>query len=191
MQQIIDGVLEGIGGGLIAALFPLVVLPMIYALVGANKRERRDRAAEALRLDADIARGLADLSQSAADDAMKARLRAMHDVAMADFVQKAQAHFDLQKSVEAAPEKQYVLLPPPRGFFGLVWSFFAILWVFILTLLVVLVAIGVVVNPPPGDTLVSLVFGMALLLGIGVGLTMLFRRFAFMSARRAARRARG
>lgn len=183
-EGLVSALWEALGASVLAPLFTVVVLPLLYGLVGFNKREQREKAAQALRLDAELARNLGDLARDATDPSDKARLTKMHAHALSDFMGKAQDHFETQADLAAKPEKQYVILPWPRGLFGWIWSFFAVSWFAFF----VMALIAVVLSPPSMDAktgaeAVGFLIGYAIVLGILLGIAMLFRWFAFMSAR--------
>ena len=181
-QELLSGAWQGVGQSLLAPILTLIVLPVIYGLVGANKRERRERVAQALRLDVDLARGLADLSQTAQDNATRARLKAMHDEAVADFLTKAEEHYEMQRSIGERPYRDKLLLPNPTGFFGFVWSALAIFNSFVAVFLAIAFVI-LMLSPPEDRNVYNQAIGFTFLLVVFIGLTLLFRWAAFRSAK--------
>ena len=64
---------DALGQSVVAPLLSLVILPVIYRLVGANKRERREQEQQSIRLIMDLERGLGDLSAAAPTPAERER----------------------------------------------------------------------------------------------------------------------
>lgn len=177
-----------LGEVILAPLASLVILPLLSGIVGFNQRQQREKAAQELRLDADLARGLAELADKAKDDETRARLNRMHDSAFSDFMEKAQAHFEEQKELEKRPDKRYVILPKPRGFFGVLWSIGAVFW-FMMSALFIAALATVQMDPADGTAeMVGQVIGMLIVVAFPIGVMMFFRWLAFLSARRAGRR---
>lgn len=181
--------LEAVTSSLLAPIISVIILPVLYGLVGYNKRERRERVAEDLRLDADLARGFAELAERARDPATQDRLRVMHERVLSDFMDKAQRHFQDEQEKKSRPDKKYVILPKPRGLFGGVWSVVAV--ISFMFAVMGLVTVFILPGQLPEEASeareaaqVALAVGVSVWLAIGF----LFRWLAFTSAKIAAAR---
>lgn len=172
---------EAFSAGVIAPLVSLIVLPIIYRFVGITKRERREREQAALRMTMDLARGLKELAEATSDPRSRQEYQSMRNHVLADFFEKAKAHFDEERNLIEHPETRYWLLPRPRGLFGGIWAVLTVA----LSAIGLMLMVGVVIaiyqdtETEPHIMIISAVILMILILAP----VFLFRWFAFISAR--------
>ena len=177
---------EALGSGLVAPLVSLVVLPIVYRLVGISKKERREREAQSLRMDMDLARGLHELAEMSPDGESRRAYLDMRAHVMADFLDKARRHFDQEQRLRRDPTSRYLLLPRPRGLFGVIWSIIVVTLTAIALMLIVAVAASVT---QATTTPSAAIFAVAIIILAFAAPVLLFRWFAFVSARRGLPRA--
>lgn len=175
---------DALSQGLLAPLLSLVVLPLLYRLVGASKRERREREQQSIRLMMDLERGLGDLEAAAASPAERSRYQGMRAQVLDELRERTELFFSKNAKFQPERRERYYLLPPPRGLFGYFWSALAILGaaLFLMIAVAVFIAGWNDIAAQKRETIVT-ILSVIVALGLFIAPVLLLRWFAFLSAR--------
>lgn len=181
-------------GHLLQGLMAVVVIPFFSWLIGRSKRDEHLREEQELRHRMELSRGLFELAAQESDPAARQELETMRTRVHGEFLDRARAQFanaGPSGGVSRPVDKKYWVVPKPYGFFGWIWVILAVtnLVVFAVIMLALAFSLPDLFSSTPADgaEFAGQIVGLILVVLIFALPTLLFRWFAFISARMGAR----